>query len=317
MELFDQPFLLLDVSERKTRDGRPYILFSLGDKTGKVGGVFWNVPSDVLQECPTGSVVLVTGDVRLYNKRPQVVALDLQSFEPDSMACYVPSSQRDRDEMIDELRQVIDELREPLRQLVMDILLDPLFVRRYAEAPAARLMHHACVGGLLEHSLAMVPFCRLASERYSAVDRDLLIAGALLHDVGKVSAYRTEATFPVTDDSRLVGHLTRGAIQVETAARKIPGFPDGLCRELVHMVVSSHRVPEWGSPVPPRTLEAVLLHQIDMLESRAQGYLDHVSSEPGDAPWTSPSAMFGYELKRTEQGRSKTRTAPDPTSPDS
>lgn len=297
-ELFDQPFLLLDVSQRKTRDGRPYILFTLGDKSGKVNGVYWNVPPDVVKDCQPGGVVLVTGDVRLYNKRPQVVALDLQSFEPDGMAEFVPSSERDRDEMIDELCQLISSLREPLQQLLTDVLLDSAFRRRFAEAPAAKMMHHAYIGGLLHHTLAMIPFCQLAAERYSVVDGDLLIAGALLHDVGKVFEYRTEAGFPVTDEMRLVGHVTRGAVMVETAAKKVEGFPDDLLQQLLHLILSHHGKMEWGSPVRPCTLEAVLLHQIDMLESRAQGFLDHLSSEGGEGPWTSPSPMFGYELKR-------------------
>jgi len=297
-ELFDQPFLLLDVTQRKTRDGRPYILFNLSDKSGRIGGVFWNVPSEVVENCPPGSVALVTGDVRLYNKRLQVVALDLQPFEPDSMADFAATSGRDREEMVAELRQVIGELREPLRQLLTDILLKPAFLRRFAEAPAAKIMHHAYVGGLLEHTLALIPFCRLAAERYPMIDRDLLIAGALLHDVGKVLSYDTGATFPITNEEKLVGHITSGTIMVERAAREIADLSPELRQQLLHMLVSHHGTLEWGSPIPPRTLEAALLHQIDLLDSRAQGFIDHVSAEPGDAEWTSRSAMFGYELMR-------------------
>jgi 3'-5' exoribonuclease len=298
-ELFDQPFLLLDVTQRETRDGRPYLLFNLGDKSGRISGVFWNVPDEVVQNCVAGTVVLVTGDVRLYNKRLQVAALDLQPFEPATMADFVSSSRRDRDEMIAELRQIIEEMGEPLRSLATTILLEPAFLRRYAEAPAATVMHHAYVGGLLEHVLAMVSFCRLSAERYPTVNLDLLTAGALLHDVGKVMAYETRETFPLTDDGRLVGHLARGVLMVDAAAAEIDGFPDELRQQLVHILLSHHGTADWGSPVPPRTLEATLLHQIDMLDSRAQGFIDHVLAEPGDVEWTSPSPMFGYELKRT------------------
>jgi 3'-5' exoribonuclease len=125
-----------------------------------------------------------------------------------------------------------------------------------------------------------------------------LIAGALLHDIGKVFSYETTVAFPITDDERLVGHITRGTLLVESAARKIPEFPDGLLQELLHLLVSNHGTPEWGSPIQPRTLEAVLLHFLDLLDSRAQGFVDHITSEPGDTEWTSQSAMFGYELKR-------------------
>lgn len=297
-ELFDQPFLLLDVTQRETRDGRPYLLFNLGDKSGRISGIYWNVPDEAVQSCVSGRVVLVTGDVRLYNKRLQVAALDLQPFEPATMADFVTSSQRDRDEMIAELRQTVEELGEPLRDLASRVLLEPEFLRRYAEAPAATIMHHAYVGGLLEHVLAMVPFCRLAAELYPTVNRDLLIAGVLLHDIGKVMAYEMRETFPLTDDGRLVGHLARGALMVDAAIAEVDGFPPELRQHLVHMILSHHGTTEWGSPAPPRTLEAVLLHQIDMLDSRAKGFVDHVRAEPGDGIWSSPSPMFGYELMR-------------------
>lgn len=298
MELFDQPFLLADVNQRKTRDGRPFLLFNLSDRSGRVGGVYWNVPDDVVENCREGKVVLVTGDVRLYNKRLQIAAVDLQPWEPPGMADYIASSSRDQEDMIAELRRVIDDLREPLRQLVTSLLLEPSTLKLFADAPAATIMHHACVGGLLQHTLDMIPFCRLAAERYSTVDRDLLITGALLHDVGKAFGYEARENFPLTDEERLVGHVTRGVLLLEEAVAKISGFPPELRQQLAHLLISHHGSMEWGSPVPPRTLEAVLLHQIDMLDSRARGYLDHVQSEPGDSQWTSRSPMFGYELMR-------------------
>ncbi len=298
-ELFDQPFLLLDATQRETRDGRPYLLFNLGDKSGRISGVFWNVPDEVVQSCVSGTVVLVTGDVRLYNKRLQVAALDLQPYEPATMADFISSSRRDRDEMIAELRQVVEGLGEPLQSLVTGILLEPVFLRRYAEAPAATVMHHAYVGGLLEHVLAMVSVCRLSAELYPMVNLDLLMAGVLLHDVGKVMAYETRETFPLTDDGRLVGHLARGVLMVDAAIDDMDSFPAELRRQLIHILLSHHGSADWGSPVPPRTLEAVLLHQIDMLDSRAQGFIDQVLAEPGEVAWTAPSPMFGYELMRT------------------
>lgn len=294
-----QPFVLREVTERQTKDGRPFILFRLGDKSGNIGGVYWNVPDQVLTKCLPGKVVLVEGDVRLYNQRLQVVATDMQPFDPGSMADFISASRRNQEEMTAELRQIIAELRRPLHQLLTNVLLEPAFLRRFADAPAAKMMHHAYVGGLLEHSLAMVPFCRLAAERYAAIDRDMLIAGALLHDVGKVHAYDLGAGFVITDEERLVGHITRGVVMVEKAIDGVTDFTPELRQHLVHLLVSHHGTLEWGSPIRPCTLEAVLLHQIDLLESRVQGFMDHVEAEPGDTVWTSRSLMFGYELKRS------------------
>lgn len=298
LELFDQPFLLLEVNPRKTRDGRPYILFNIGDKTGQVGGVFWNVPDEVIESCKAGSVVLVTGSVRVYNTRLQVTALDLQPYEPESMSAYVPSTERDQDEMVEHLRTIIAGLREPLQQLLTDVMLREPFLGLFTQAPAGRSMHHSYVGGLLEHCLTMVRFCELAAELYPHVDRDLLVAGALTHDIGKVYAYEMQATFPITDEEKLVGHVTGGALMLDKAMERIPDFPAKLRDQVLHLAVSNHGLVEWGSPVNPRTLEAVLLSQIDLLDSRAKGFADHIDAEPGKSTWTSRSQMFGYELMR-------------------
>jgi 3'-5' exoribonuclease len=213
------------------------------------------------------------------------------------MSDFAATAGRDRDEMIAELQQVIGDLHQPYRQLLERLLLDPSFLRRYADAPAARTMHHAYVSGLLQHSLALVSFCNQAADMYPVVNRDLLVTGALLHDIGKVFSYETSPSFPITDDERLVGHITRGILLVENAARDLE-FPLDLMQELLHLMVSNHGTVDWGSPIPPRTIEAVLLHFIDLLDSRARGFLDHITAEPGDAEWSSPSAMFGYELRR-------------------
>jgi 3'-5' exoribonuclease len=297
-DLFDQPFLLAEVIQRETKDGRSFLLFTLADATGQVSGVFWSVPAHVVESCLPGRVVLVTGKVRLYNGRLQVAAVDLQPYQPDSMADYTTCSQRDRDEMADELRSVVANLREPLDRLVSAVLLEPTFLRRFVDAPAATTMHHAYVGGLLQHVLSMVSIGRLVAGHYPLVDQDLLYAGILLHDVGKVFAYQPSPSFPITDTERLIGHVARGAIVVQNAAAAIDGFPDELLQQLLHLVVSHQGTLEWGSPVLPRTLEAVILHQLDLLDSRVQGFLDHVLAEPGESSWSSRSPMFGIELMR-------------------
>ena len=168
-----------------------------------------------------------------------------------------------------------------------------------ANSPAARSLHHAYVGGLLEHTLSMVEIARFMAGHYPYVNRNLLITGVLLHDMGKAHEYVTGVSFDFTDDGRLIGHITRAAIMVELAAAELGTFSEEELRLLVHLIISHHGTREWGSPAVPKTLEAILLHQADLLDSRVQGYFDHLHGDSAGGLWTSkPGFMFSTELRR-------------------
>jgi len=215
------------------------------------------------------------------------------------MAQFLPSSRRSIQEMIDELHQVIGDLNQPWQDLVGHILLDEDFIGKFANAPAARTLHHAYVGGLMEHTLSMASIARYLARLYPYVNLDLLLSGVLLHDSGKPFEYDTSASFNFTDEGRLVGHISRALIMVEQAAAALHNFRDEDLQQLLHLIASHHGILEWGSPVVPKTLEAILLHQIDLLDSRVQGFYDYLRSEGGKSLWTSKrSLMFSTELRR-------------------
>jgi len=298
-DLFNEPFLLADVVRRDTKDGRPYLLSSFRDRTGQINGVFWDVPPDVEQSARSGIVMLVTGRVRNYKSALQITATDLNPLKTPDMSEFLPSSNRSIEDMTEELRQVINQLDQPWQDLVEDILLDETFLPRFANAPAARLMHHAYVGGLLEHTLSMVNVARFLASHYPYVNSSLLQAGVLLHDLGKALEYDTAASFEFTDDGKLVGHIVRATIIVERASDRLAILSDNERRQLVHLIASHHGTNEWGSPVVPKTLEAILLHQIDLLDSRVQGFFDHLRSDDSQESWTvRQSYMFNTELRR-------------------
>ena len=186
------------------------------------------------------------------------------------------------------------------RTVAVKMLLDGPLAERFAIAPAARGMHHAYVGGLLEHTLSMAAVARLLAGHYPYVNLNLLLAGVLFHDLGKADSYSLDEGFGHSDDGRLVGHILRGALLIERAAAELD-FPAGELQHLLHLIAAHHGTLEWGSPVVPRTLEAVLLHQIDLLDSRIAGYLDHVRNDAGGGAWTTKrSEMFGTELRRPD-----------------
>ncbi len=303
-DLFNEPFLLVDVVRRETKDGRPYLLSAFRDRTGQMNGVFWDVPEDIERSVKAGMVTLVTGRVRSYKNALQITATDLNPFSAPDMSEYLPSSSRPTAEMIDELRRFIADLDQPWRNLATEILLEDSFLTTFANAPAARMMHHAYVGGLLEHTLSMAKIADFLADHYPFVNKSLLLTGVLLHDIGKALEYETTVSFEFTDDGRLVGHIVRATIMIERAADELASagttqLSETERRQLIHLIASHHGTHEWGSPVVPKTIEAILLHQIDLLDSRVQGFFDHLSNDDGEELWTTRSSyMFNTELRR-------------------
>lgn len=299
-ELTNELFLLQEVARRATKDGRPYLLCTLRDNTGQAGAVFWNVPDYIEQWAAIGATVLVSGRVVSYKESIQINITDMNPGQPSDLSELLPASSRPHDEMISDLQQIIQTLDEPWHDLVAYILLQDEFLPMYASAPAARTMHHAYIGGLLEHSLSMARIADMLAEHYPYVNRSLLIAGALLHDMGKTFEYEVESSFSISEDGRLVGHIVRAIVLVEKAAAARE-FPPTQLQQLVHLIAAHHGTQEWGSPTVPKTLEAVLLHQIDLLDSRIQGYLDHIRMDSGNGTWTNKSSlMFNTELRRPD-----------------
>jgi 3'-5' exoribonuclease len=296
--LSGEPFLLIDVAQRETKDGRPFLLCTLGDRSGQLGGVFWNVPADISDLAQAGRVFALTGQVNQYRDNLQISVTDLKPVAEPDMALFIVASQRPQAEMIAELKQVIDGL-EMWRPLVSHILLEPTFLEKFASAPAARQMHHAYVGGLLEHTLSMAKLAGQIADHYPHINKPLLLAGVLLHDMGKTAEYAVSDGFAFSDDGRLVGHIIRAIVMVEKAAADLGDIPEAALRELIHLIAAHHGKLEWGAPVPPKTIEAVILHQVDMLDSRVQGFFDHLRRENGQGEWSSKSSlMMGAEIKR-------------------
>lgn len=300
-ELENEPFLIQDSILRETKDGRPYLLGTLRDNTGQIAFVYWDIPPYAESWVATGSAVLITGRAVRYKDALQITITDMNQNREPTLADLLPASRRPRAEMLDELTEQIAGLGEPWQTLVSHLLLEDAFLTGFADAPAARNMHHAYIGGLLEHTLSMAKQANFLANHYPFVNRDLLLAGTLLHDMGKVIEYDISKSFSFSEDGRLVGHITRAVVMVEKAAAELGNFPEDDLRHLVHLIASHHGTQEWGSPVVPKTLEAILLHQIDLLDSRVQGFFDHLANDNSEDAWTAKSSyMFNTELRRPD-----------------
>jgi 3'-5' exoribonuclease len=233
-----------------------------------------------------------------YRGSPQVNVSAAVPHELDDMAEFMPVARRPREEMVSELQRLINSIKEPnLRELLKEILGDPSFQERFFRATAAKIYHHACVGGLLEHTLDVARQVVFAAQRYPELDRDLVATAAVLHDIGKVESYVMTGDFDLTDEGKLLGHVYISASMVDQTIARLPGFPAQLRLRLLHAILASHGEPGKGSPITPRTPEAIALHYADESDAILRGWVDHVHRDaPNGVSWTSWSKMHDGEL---------------------
>ena len=266
-------FLVQGKEIRQKKTGEPYLSLLLGDRTGEVDAKMWDNVAEVMNGFESGDFVRVRGLLQIYNNRPQFTIHKLQKVAEDSvdLTDFLPASQRDVGEMLAELREVVGAVGNPhLRALIELILADEEILRRYVKAPAAKFIHHAFLGGLLEHVLSLCRMCRLAAGHYKAVDGDLLIAGAILHDIGKIYELSYDRGFAYTSEGQLLGHITIGLRLIEEKLRGLPDFPPKLRALVEHLVLSHHGALEFGSPKVPLFPEALLLHCLDDLDAKLE-----------------------------------------------
>jgi 3'-5' exoribonuclease len=240
--------------------------------------------------------IAVRAKATIYLGKMQLVIGELRRV-PDAevvLADFLPEGGRDADVMAEELAALIETIRNVhLKRLLAAFFEDPELISLYRSAPAAKGMHHVYLGGLLEHSLAVAKLVDSVVPLYEGVDRDLLIAGALLHDVGKVREMAYSRSFDYTDEGKLLGHITIGVEMVQEKIAAIGGMPRDLSMLLKHMLLSHHGQYEYGSPKRPKTVEATILSYLDDLDSKINGIRSHFARETdANARWTSYHRLY-------------------------
>jgi len=292
----DAPFLVRSKIMGMAKNGKPYLTLKLMDRTGEVEGRIWDNVDQVAAGFERDDFVRVAAKASVYMGKMQLVIQELDRLDAVhiDLADFLPVSSRDGVEMLAELRQLVAGLSDPhLRGLMQAFLDDDEFLRHYCQAPAAKAMHHAYLGGLLEHSLAVAALAQDISCRYPDLNRDLLVVGALLHDVGKVAELRYERSFEYTDAGKLLGHIMLGVEMVDAKLRTLADFPAGLAMLVKHLLLSHHGQYEYGSPKRPKTLEAVILNFIDDLDSKINGVRTHIDREPdNESTWTQYHRLY-------------------------
>lgn len=278
-------FLATEAVVRNDSRGTPYLSTKLIDSTGSIDARMWNLPEELLNGLSGSEYVYVEGNTHEYRGTLQLKISQLRVLNQEEVTeeDYLPATEKDREALAAELALVEEELvNEHLRELFGLMVSDEGFWEAFCSAPAAKSMHHARIGGLLEHSVQCLRIARFLAEMYP-VDRDLLFFGAIFHDVGKVEELSWgSGGFGYTTEGRLQGHVVLGDKLVSAYISQIPYFPKDLALRISHLLLSHQGEIEYGSPEQPKTLEALLVHFIDNLDARAAMYLETTANVSPD-----------------------------------
>ena len=286
---------------RQRRGGGSFLTMALADRSGQIAAVVWEQANQLDRIIEAGDVVDVFGQVQRYNQRLQLVVRKAERIASDTvdLSTFVRASQVDPDLLWQRLMATIESVANPhLSQLLFRIFADPEVAERFRVAPAARTMHHAFTSGLLEHTVSMVTVARQLAEHYG-LDVDMVVAGTLVHDLGKIWEMEAGATVEYTDDGRLLGHLPMVLLYVERRISELATFPDELRRQLLHIVLAHHGEYAYGSPRRPKTPEAYLVHMVDNLDAKLAAMLQAIDDEQNpNAAWTVRVPIFSYPVYR-------------------
>ncbi len=315
-------FLVSHKEVRQKKTGDPYLSLTLSDRTGEVDAKMWDNAAEVLDAFNRDDFVRVKGLLQIFHNRPQLSIHKLQPVADSEVDAgdFFPASKRDRDEMFRELQGLIAGMTNPhLKALLEGIFADEAIALAFRTAPAAKTVHHAWIGGLIEHVLSMSQLAKFTAAHYPDIDADLLLAGVILHDLGKVHELTYARGFGYSDEGQLLGHIVMGVRMIDDKLRLVPGFPAPLRNLLLHMILSHHGEMEFGSPKVPLFAEALLLHHLDNLDSKMEIIRAQVEKDRLlEGVWTGFNPALGRSaLKKRKflEGPKEAPPAPADASP--
>ena len=310
-ESINQVFVANGKQLRPNRQGNLYLQLTLSDKSGSVNAMQWNANQSVYDSFENGDYVVIKGTTQLFNGNLQIIVQQLKKADESRVdeADFVTLTNENIGQLIVQLRQFVDSISHPQLQSLCQQYLDSKdIMEKFSQAPAGVKNHHAYQGGLIHHVVSLMELAESVVQHYPEVDRDLVLAGVLLHDLSKTDELAYERSLEYTDEGQLVGHLVMG---VELLGKQIDQweanqgttFPNDIAIQLKHMIVSHHGQYDFGSPKLPMTLEALVLHMIDNLDAKVHQFSHAMDSEanPGDN-WTPFIPTLGRKLyKKTLQ----------------
>ena len=302
----DQVFLATHKQLRPNRSGQLYLQVELADKSGTISGRLWNASDADFAAFEDGDYVRVEGHTQLYSGAMQIIVAAIERADPGTVdeREFRVLTATDIDRLLAELRGLLAGLRPPLDALVAEILDDPALMAAFCRSPAGVKHHHAYAGGLLDHVVNLMRLADLVAPLYPEMDRDLLLVGVLVHDIGKTVELESEKGLSYTDPGQLLGHVLLGLEIIDAkiaavAARTGQTFDSETALRVKHMIASHHGAYEFGAPRLPMTLEAVALHHLDHLDAKMAGTIQLLRSEAAlDGGWTQYQASQGRKFFR-------------------
>jgi len=320
-EPVDEVFIASNKQLRPNRNGNLYLQFCISDRTGTIDARMWNAGQRVYRSFDNGDYVRVQGTAQVYQGAVQVIATQLTRVEPAEVCeddfVLLPSAQVEK--LLARLTELLRGVGDPgLRNLVECFLLDEQLMDRMARAPAAVKHHHAYHGGLLEHVVTVMEAAVRISSCYPQLDRDLLLCGAFLHDIGKLAELSYDRELAYTDEGQLIGHVVMGISVLEAKlaeAERLSGepVPQETALRLKHMLVSHHGLYEHGSPRLPMTPEALALHCLDYLDAKLNAFANLIESDPNeDSSWTTFHPNLSRKLFKGQPERDDKSAGADP-----
>lgn len=312
-------FMVQEVTLAETKAGKPYLSLKLMDKSGEIVAKVWDRAEQVLPACPAGAIVAIQARCSSYRNALQLSITDLQRIADDQvdLAAFMPCTKFNIDDMAAEFLALAKSVSDPfIKKLLLKFFSDDEFFALFKKAPAAKLMHHAYLGGLLEHTLGVARLADAVSKLYPSLDRSLLMAGAMLHDIGKIQEFSFDShRFDYSDTGRLMGHMVLGVEMIQAQLSKIKDFPPELAVRIKHLILSHHGRHDFGSPTLPMLLEGFALNFIDDMDAKINT-IEKVSDQAKEEGYQWSDYQRSLERFLFVKGRSA-QDEEEPPAPDS
>jgi len=308
-------FVVASKQVKNKKNGELYLALTLADRTGQIQANMWDNVADALNAFEQDDFVKVKGMVQKYNGRWQLTMHKVRKLADNEIdyADYLPKTSKDIDQLWRTLGEFVESFQNPwLKQLVQDFMADEAIATAYRNAPAAKTLHHAYIGGLLDHVVSLFTVCDLVSRNYPRVNRDLLLTGAFLHDIGKIHELSYQRSISYTTKGQLLGHMIIELEMLHEKLAHIPGFPDEYKILIEHLIISHHGQYEFGSPKLPMFPEALMLHYLDDLDSKMESMRAQFEREGElETAWTSYNPSLTRPLLNTQKFLEKQRVEPE------
>ncbi len=298
-QVITSSFVVAAKQVKSKKNGESFLSLTLADRTGQIDAKMWDNVAEAVDTFEQDDFLKIRGLINRYNRRFQLTIHKLRRMEESEVdyADYLPKTSKDLDALWRTVGEFTASFANPhLKALLEAFRADPEIAAAYRTAPAAKTLHHAYIGGLLDHVVSLMKLCDLAARNYPEIDRDLLLTGAFLHDIGKIHELSYARSFAYTTRGQLLGHMILELEMLQAKVAQVPGFPAELKTLLEHLIISHHGKYEFGSPKLPMFPEALMLHYLDDLDSKMESMRAHLEREGDVGEWTGYNPSLARPL---------------------